>query len=138
LGDVGTSFREHPKNLNPNSSKNPQASGEIQQHRSKNPRFQVLSVAFPLLPLLCGTPSQAMGDMTAVMGNRQAALDVAKQAMQRVARSPYVSAVPGGYPETWQRRMGRCRAEMVGDVGGLLLRTITNICYHLVMSTVCY
>lgn len=41
---------------------------------------------------------KAMGDMTAVMGNRQAALDVAKEAMQRVARSPYVSAVPGGYP----------------------------------------
>ena len=54
--------------------------------------FPLLSIAFPV--------AQAMGDMTAVMGNRQAALDVAKQAMQRVAESPYVSAVPGGYPET--------------------------------------
>ena len=44
--------------------------------------------------------------MTAVMGNRQAAQDVAKEAMQRVARSPYVSAVPGGYPETWPEMVG--------------------------------
>ena len=41
---------------------------------------------------------QAMGDMTAVMGNRQDALEVGKQAMDRVARSPYVSAVPQCYP----------------------------------------
>eukprot|EP00438_Fugacium_kawagutii_P028035 Skav208415 [mRNA] locus=scaffold2953:142582:155183:+ [translate_table: standard] len=40
----------------------------------------------------------AMGDMTAVMGSRQAALDVAQEAMQRVAKTPYPSAVPGCYP----------------------------------------
>ena len=39
--------------------------------------------------------------MTAVMGNREAALEVAKEAMERVARSPYISAVPGCYPVSW-------------------------------------
>ena len=34
--------------------------------------------------------------MTAVMGSTEAAMAVAKEAMDRVARSPYVSAVPGG------------------------------------------
>ena len=60
-----------------------------------------------------------MGDMTAVMGNRQAALEVAKEAMQRVARSPYVSAVPGGYPETWQEMVGAlwCNNDNVADSG---------------------
>lgn len=58
-----------------------------------------------------------MGDMTAVMGNRQDALEVGKQAMDRVARSPYVSAVPQCYPVplkqqfhlsySWSNQMGQ-------------------------------
>lgn len=45
---------------------------------------------------------EAFGDMTAVMGSREAAMQVARQAMDRVARSPYPSAVPGCYPVPWQ------------------------------------
>ena len=42
--------------------------------------------------------------MTAVMGSTEAAMAVAKPAMERVARSPYVSAVPGGFAA----RFGSC------------------------------
>ena len=62
-------------------------------------RLQEVITKYPQLSNIpIGDFYKAMGDMTAVMGNRQDALKVGKQAMDRVARSPYVSAVPQCYP----------------------------------------
>ncbi|CAE7461731.1 HYDIN [Symbiodinium sp. CCMP2592] len=62
-------------------------------------RLREVIAKYPQLTNLpVGDFYKAMGDMTAVMGSTEAAMAVAKEAMDRVARSPYVSAVPGGYP----------------------------------------
>mmetsp|Transcript_27349 Transcript_27349/g.63682 ORF Transcript_27349/g.63682 Transcript_27349/m.63682 type:complete len:448 (-) Transcript_27349:195-1538(-) len=59
---------------------------------------EVISKYPQLTNIPIGDFYKAMGDMTAVMGSTEAARSVATEAMDRVARSPYVSAVPGGYP----------------------------------------
>ncbi|CAK9097734.1 Hydrocephalus-inducing protein (Protein Hy-3) [Durusdinium trenchii] len=65
---------------------------------SKQRLCEVITKYPQLANIPIGDFYKAVGDMTAVMGNREAALEVAKEAMERVARSPYISAVPGCYP----------------------------------------
>lgn len=62
-------------------------------------RLREVIARFPQLTNIpVGDFYKAMGDMMAVIGDREKTLDVASEAMERVAKSPYVSAVPNAYP----------------------------------------
>eukprot|EP00931_Biecheleriopsis_adriatica_P008075 TRINITY_DN109307_c0_g1_i1.p1 TRINITY_DN109307_c0_g1~~TRINITY_DN109307_c0_g1_i1.p1 ORF type:complete len:462 (-),score=74.76 TRINITY_DN109307_c0_g1_i1:83-1444(-) len=62
-------------------------------------RLREVAIKYPaLMHVPTGDFYKGMGDMIAVMGSTEAALTVAKPAMERVAKSPYVSLVPQCYP----------------------------------------
>lgn len=62
-------------------------------------RLQEIAVEYPMLMHVpIGDFYRGMANMIAVSGNPQAAMNVAREAMDRLAKSPYRSIVPDCYP----------------------------------------